>query len=71
MQSQWVSVWICITMLSIFGSLLANTMVNHAAGHMSVVKLSTFGALTTLVSAFTGIVFLHEPVSAMILAGLG
>ena len=62
-------VWICITMLSIFGSLLANTMVNHAAGHMSVVKLSTFGALTTLVSAFTGIVFLHEPISAMILAG--
>jgi len=63
------TVWFCIIMLSVLGSLLANTMVNHAAGHMSVVKLSTFGTLTTLVSAFTGIVFLHEPVSAMILVG--
>lgn len=50
-----------ILMLSVFCSVGANQLVNYAAGHLSVAKLSSFGALTTLFSMTAGILFLHEP----------
>lgn len=50
-----------ILMLSVFCSVGANQLVNYAAGRLPVVKLSSFGALTTLFSMTAGILFLHEP----------
>lgn len=52
-----------ILMLSVFCSVGANQLVNYAAGKLSVVKLSSFGALTTVFSMFAGVVFLREPLS--------
>lgn len=58
-----------ILMLTTFCSLGANMLVNYAAGRMTVVKLSTFGALTTLCSMFAGVLFLHEPMTGGLLLG--
>ena len=55
--------------LSFLCSIVAGLLVNYATGHMSVFKVSSFGALSTLCSAFAGVVFLKEPVSWMLLLG--
>jgi drug/metabolite transporter (DMT)-like permease len=55
--------------LSLLCSIVAGLLVNYATGHMSVFKVSSFGALSTLCSAFAGVVFLKEPVSWMLLLG--
>lgn len=55
----------CILALSVLGSVTANILVNYAAGILSVVKVSTFAALTTLVSMLAGVFLLHEPMSLM------
>ncbi len=60
---------ICVLILGIFCYLFPNLAVNYAAAHISVAKLSSFGAITTLCSALGGIVFLHEPVSALSIIG--
>lgn len=49
--------------LSIFCSITANMLVNYSAGNISVVKLSTFGTLTTIWSSFAGVLFLKEPIT--------
>jgi len=51
--------------LSVFCSIGANAMVNYAAGRMSVVQLATYGALTTVCSMFSGVIFLKEPITIM------
>ncbi len=55
--------------LSLLCSILANLLVNYAAGILSVFQLSSFGALSTLCSAFAGVVFLKEPISIPLLLG--
>ena len=55
--------------LSVLCSIVANLMVNYAASKMSVFKLASFGALSTLVSTVMGVIVLEEPVSWMLLAG--
>lgn len=55
--------------LSFLSSILANLFVNYALGKMSLFKVSSFGALSTLVSALAGIVFLKEPFSASLIIG--
>ena len=55
--------------LSLLCSIGANLLVNYAAGKMSVFKVASFGALSTLCSTVAGIVFLHEPVSVPLLVG--
>ena len=47
----------------------ANLLVNYAVSKMQVVKLSSFGAVTSLVSMFAGVIFLDEPISASLLLG--
>ena len=59
----------CVMMLSVFCSLGANLLVNHAAARMPVVQLSSFGSLTTLCSMFAGVLFLGEPMSAGLFLG--
>lgn len=58
-----------VVLLGVFSSVGANMLINYAAGILPVVKLSSFGSLTTLCSMFAGIVFLREPVTGVILLG--
>lgn len=58
-----------LIMLAVFCSFTANQLVNYAAAKVPVVKLSSFGSLTTLCSMFAGVLFLQEPFSLMSLAG--
>lgn len=60
---------LCILSLSVLCSIVAGLLVNYASGHMSVFKVSSFGALSTLCSAFAGVVFLKEPVNWTLLLG--
>ena len=55
--------------LSVLCSIAANLLVNYAVGRMSVFKVSSFGALSTLCTMVAGIVFLKEPVSWELLLG--
>lgn len=55
--------------LSLLSSILANILVNYALGKMSLFKVSSFGALSTLCSAVAGIVFLKEPFSISLVVG--
>lgn len=55
--------------LSLLCSIVANLLVNYAAGILSVFQLSSFGSLSTLCSMVAGVVFLREPVSAALLLG--
>ena len=55
--------------LSLFCSIAANLLVNYAAGKMPVAKLSVCGTITTVCSAFAGVVFLREPLTPLALAG--
>lgn len=55
--------------LSVFCSILAGTISNYAAGKLSVVKFSALGTLTTVCATFAGVVFLHEPMTWVSLAG--
>ena len=58
-----------VLVLGVFSSVGANMLINYAAGILPVVKLSSFGSLTTLCSMFAGVVFLQEPVTGGILLG--
>jgi len=55
--------------LSLFCSILANLLVNYALGKMSLFKVSSFGALSTLCSAVAGIIILKEPISISLVLG--
>ena len=55
--------------LSLLCSIGANLLVNYATARMSVFKVASFGALSTLCSTVAGIVFLQEPVSLPLLLG--
>lgn len=58
-----------VLMLSIFCTVVANVLVNYAAGKLSVAKLASFGPLSTLCSMFAGVMFLGEPLTSMSLVG--
>lgn len=60
---------LAVVSLSLLCSIVANLLVNYAAGILSVFQLSSFGALSTLCSAFAGVVFLKEPVSIWLVLG--
>ena len=55
--------------LSLLSSIAANMLVNYALAHMSLFKVSAFGALSTLCTAVAGIVFLKEPFSFSLILG--
>ena len=65
-QPRYILSVLCLSLLS---SILANILVNYALGKMSLFKVSSFGALSTLCSAVAGIVFLKEPFSITLVAG--
>lgn len=58
-----------VVSLSLLCSILANLLVNYAAGILSAFQLSSFGSLSTLCSMIAGVVFLKEPVSAALILG--
>lgn len=55
--------------LSLLCSIVANLLVNYAAGILSVFQLASFGSLSTLCSMVAGVVFLKEPVSVSLILG--
>ncbi len=61
---------LAVAMLAIFGSVLANILVNYGAAHLSVAALSTMGALQTVCSSVTGVLLLGEPISLWLLSGI-
>lgn len=54
--------------LSLVSSIGAFLLLNFASGHLPVAKMTAFCNLTTVISVFAGVVFLHEPFSAVSLA---
>lgn len=58
-----------LLVLSVFCSVVAYLLVNFGSGLMSVAKMATFGAISTVCSTFAGVVLLKEPVSWLILIG--
>lgn len=50
-------------------SVLCNTIVNYAAAKMSVMTLSVYGSISTVFSAFCGVIFLGEPMSPTLFFG--
>ena len=60
---------ISILILGLLCSVAAQLLNNYAVGRMSAFKMSSFGALSTLCSAFAGVVILKEPMSMMLMLG--
>jgi len=58
-----------VLVLGLLCSLAANLLVNFAVSRMQVVKLSSFGAVSTLVSMFSGVIFLGEPMNFWMFSG--
>lgn len=65
-QGKYLLSILCLSALS---SIVANLLVNYAAGHMSAFKLSSFGSLSTLCTMLAGVVFLKEPISISLVLG--
>ena len=55
--------------LSVLCSIVANMLVNIGSGAISVTKMASLGAVSTVCSTFGGVVFLHEPITVGILLG--
>lgn len=62
---------VSILSLSLLSSIAANMLVNYALAHMSLFKVSAFGALSTLCTAIAGIAFLKEPFNVSLVLGGG
>lgn len=60
---------ISVLFLAILCSIAANILVNYATSQMSVFKVSSYGALSTLCSAVAGIALLGEPVNLGLILG--
>lgn len=60
---------ISILCLSLLCSIAANMLVNYASARMSVFKVSSFGALSTLCSVLVGVIFLREPMNLALFLG--
>ena len=58
-----------VSLMTVLNSVLANFLVNMGAGRISVTRMAVFGAVSTVVSTFAGIVLLKEPYSPMLLFG--
>lgn len=58
-----------VLFLGIFCSITADILVNYAAGRMPVLKVTAFGALSTLCTMVMGVLVLHEPVNLSLLLG--
>ena len=58
-----------VLILGLLCSVTAQLLTNYASGKMSVFKMSSFGALSTLCSVFAGVVFLKEPMNITLLLG--
>lgn len=68
---------LCVLFLAVCCSVVCYFMSSYAITHMSVARETVFANLTTAVSVFAGVVFLHEPFSwlgliccVLILAGI-
>ncbi len=59
-----------VVSLGLLCSIAANLLVNYASSHMSVFKVSSFGALSTLCAVVVGVVFLNEPMSWSLMLGV-
>ena len=60
---------VSVLILGLLCSVTAQLLNNYAVGKMSAFKMSSFGALSTLCSAFAGVVILEEPTHWMLYLG--
>jgi len=58
-----------VLFMVLLSSIVANILVSYAAGYMSVMRLSVIGAVSTLSSAFGGILFQGDPCDFITLFG--
>lgn len=61
---------VSVLLMGIFSSTVAGILINYAACHLPVMHLSVFGAVSTVFSTFAGVFFLHEPLTAVMAAGV-
>ena len=59
---------LAIVYLGVASSIVAFLALNYAFGYLTVAKSMAFCNLTTVISLFAGVVFLHEPISLVSLA---
>lgn len=55
--------WLALLYLSLLSSIAAYFLYNHATGKIGLVRASAFSGVITVVSMFTGIFILHEPMT--------
>ncbi|MBQ7175591.1 MAG: DMT family transporter [Lachnospiraceae bacterium] len=55
--------------LALLSSVAAHMLVNYGYAYMSVLTISTFAMLQNVIAIFSGIVFLHEPLTGAIVIG--
>lgn len=60
---------LAVLFLSLLCSVAANALVNYAVGKMEVMKLASFGAISTLCTMVAGVLILNEPVNLGLLIG--
>lgn len=58
-----------VLVLSSCCSVLCYSVVNYAAARMTVMTLSIYATITSIVSMFSGVIFLHEPMTLQSFAG--
>lgn len=55
--------------LGVMSSIVASMLINFAAGRVSVMRMSVFGAVMTVFSAVCGVLFLNEPMPPLAVFG--
>lgn len=60
---------VCLLGLVLLCSIGSNLMGNWAAGKLSVVRYTSLSSVSTLFSLFTGVIFLHEPMTPVSFTG--
>ena len=55
--------------LALLSSVAAHILVNYGYAYMSVLMISTFALLQNVIAIFSGIIFLHEPLTAAMAVG--
>ncbi|MBE6939622.1 MAG: DMT family transporter [Ruminococcaceae bacterium] len=56
-------------LMSVFCSIVGNTLVNYSFIYLPVIKSASVGAVSTITATLLGIIFLHEPINAMSVTG--
>ena len=62
---------ISFILLAVFSSVIAHMLVNYGFAYLPVLTMSTFAMLQTVIAIISGVLLLHEPLTASIIIGSG